>query len=151
MGAWNARLQFVIFNSRNTRFGIFARFRIEHRIFSSSFEGGLPWPSQRNWSMRMEKCSWCAPLNPEVSDSSTELVERLGSLQGFYELVHGRRVQGGGEEDDFGARIGRSERIIRVRANLENRRTRSEEKSFVNDYSDRPAKISRAMLSSSLG
>ena len=40
--------------------------------------------------MRMEKCSWCAPLNLEVSDSSTELVERLGSLQGFYELVHGR-------------------------------------------------------------
>lgn len=37
-------------------------------------------------------------------------------------MVHGRRVQGGGEEDDFGARIGRSERIIRVRANLENRR-----------------------------
>lgn len=72
-------------------------------------------------------------------------MERLGSLQGFYELVHGRRVEGG-EEDDFGARIERSEKIIRVRTNLKSAmRTRSEEKSFVND-SDRPAKISRAML-----
>ena len=38
-----------------------------------------------------EKCSWCARLSPEVSDSSVELVERLGSLQGFYELVYGER------------------------------------------------------------
>lgn len=35
-----------------------------------------------------EKCSWCARLSPEVSDSSVELVERLSSLQGFYELVY---------------------------------------------------------------